>query len=98
MRGSTASTATIEPPARVIALVTRLRAPDAFCGSATRSVSENWADGTATGVDDREALEYGPREGVSDGNYSGACELRGGASGPDRESRKTVALGWSRAG
>ena len=52
-RVPTASTATIEPPARAIALVTRLSAPEAFCGSATRRVSENWADGTGTGVDHR---------------------------------------------
>ena len=38
----------IEPPARVIAAVTFPSAPPGFCGSATRRVSENCADGVAT--------------------------------------------------
>ena len=46
---STVSTATIAPPARVIAAVTLPSTPPGFCGSATRRVSENCAEGVAIG-------------------------------------------------
>ena len=45
---STVSTATIAPPAFVIAAVTLLRVPDS-CGSSTRRVRENCALGEAIG-------------------------------------------------
>src|SRR5215217_8584571 len=48
---STVSTATIEPPARVMAAVTLPSTPPGRDGSATRSVSENCAEGVATEAD-----------------------------------------------
>ena len=52
---STVSTATIEPPARVIAAVTLPSTPPGREGSATRRVSENCAEGVATVADHRAA-------------------------------------------
>ena len=49
---STVSTATIAPPALVMAAVTLLRVPDS-CGSSTLRVSENCALGEAIGGEDR---------------------------------------------
>ena len=46
---STVSTATIAPPARVIAAVTLPSTPPGFCGSSTRRVSENCAEGVGHG-------------------------------------------------
>ncbi len=45
---STVSTATIDPPARVIAAVTLPSTPPGRDGSATRRVSENCAEGVAS--------------------------------------------------
>src|SRR5215210_2547496 len=47
-RASTVSTATIDPPARVMAAVTLPSTPPGREGSATRRISENCADGVAT--------------------------------------------------
>src|SRR5215203_5523994 len=48
---ATVSTATIDPPARVMAAVTLPSTPPGRDGSATRSVSENCADGVAIRAD-----------------------------------------------
>ena len=49
--GSTVSTATIEPPALVIAAVTLPSTPPGLLGRATRRVSENCAEGVARAAD-----------------------------------------------
>ena len=49
---STVSTATIDPPTRVIAAVTFPSTPPGRDGSATRSVSENCAEGVAMAAAD----------------------------------------------
>ena len=46
---STVSTATIDPPARVIAAVTLPSTPPGLLGRATRRVSENCAEGAGRG-------------------------------------------------
>ena len=56
---ATVSTATIAPPARLIAAVTLPSTPPAG-GSSTRSVSENCALGVARGTDDTERASAGP--------------------------------------
>src|SRR5215216_1197526 len=53
-RASTASTATIWPPWRLMAAVTLPRVPP-LRGTSTRMVSENWAEGVATSLRLREA-------------------------------------------
>ena len=48
---STVSTATIAPPARVMAAVTLPSRPLGREGSSTRRVRENWTEGAGTAVD-----------------------------------------------
>src|SRR6185295_12793269 len=67
---STVSTATMAPPARVIAAVTLPSTPPCLWGSATRSVSENCAEGVAmpSQADDTDRPSVDTVEAVADGD------------------------------